>query len=196
MNFKNAIVLTGGISTGKSSVCTLLKSYKFAIIDADKVAHQMLDLQADKIAEMFGAQYVDDGAVIRKKLGILIFSDKNERLKLEAFLHPLIREEIQKQALSYENLNTPYIIDIPLYFETKSYQINEVVVVYCTKEQQLQRLLSRDRLSLEEAQKRINSQVDIDVKKARATYVIDNTKDHEHLEAEVAKFITYIKNLK
>jgi dephospho-CoA kinase len=194
MSFKNAIALTGGIATGKSSVCTMLKLHGFKIIDADKVAHQMLDIHAHKIADIFGDAYVYEGKVNRKKLGTLIFSDEHKRLKLEALLHPLIKEEIQKQALPYERQNIPYIIDIPLFFEKRSYDIDEVVVVYCTKEQQLQRLVDREELSEKEAQKRIDSQMDIDEKKALASFIIDNTENIKHLQTEVHRFIKYINN--
>ncbi len=193
MSFKNAIALTGGIATGKSSVCTMLELHGFKIIDADKVAHQMLDIHADKIADIFGDEYIYEGKVNRKKLGTLIFSNKDERLKLEQLLHPLIKEDIQKQALPYERKNIPYIIDIPLFFEKRSYDIDQVAMVYCTKEQQLQRLISRDSLSEVEAQKRVDSQMDIDEKKVLASFVIDNTKDLKHLQSEVDRFVAYIK---
>jgi dephospho-CoA kinase len=193
MSFKNAIALTGGIATGKSSVCTMLKLHGFKIIDADKVAHQMLDIHADKIADIFGDAYIYEGKVNRKKLGTLIFSDEHKRLKLEALLHPLIKEEIQKQALPYERQNIPYIIDIPLFFEKRSYDIDEVVVVYCTKEQQLQRLVDREELSEKEAQKRIDSQMDIDEKKALASFIIDNTENIKHLKVKVEQFVRSIQ---
>lgn len=192
MSFKNAIALTGGIATGKSSVCTMLKLHGFKIIDADKVAHKMLDENADKIANIFGDAYVSDGKVARKKLGGLIFSNKDERLKLEEFLHPLIKEEIKKQASLHERKNIPYIIDIPLFFEKRSYDIDEIVMVYCTKEQQLQRLIDRDELSEIEAQKRIDAQMDIDEKKELATFVIENTQEFKHLKANVDQFTTLI----
>lgn len=193
MSFKNAIALTGGIATGKSTVSSMLELHGFKIIDADKVAHQMLDIHADKIADIFGDGYIHEGKVNRKKLGTLIFSDKNERLKLEALLHPLIKEEIQKQAFPYERKNIPYIIDIPLFFEKKSYDIDEVVIVYCTKEQQLQRLVEREGLSEIDAQKRIGAQMDIDEKKEVASFVIENTENIKHLETEVEKFVIYVQ---
>jgi len=64
--FKNAIALTGGISTGKSTVCNILKEHGFSIIDADKIAHKLLDESSNEIASMFGDKYVLDGKVIRK----------------------------------------------------------------------------------------------------------------------------------
>ncbi len=193
MSFTNAIALTGGIATGKSSVCSLLSLYGFKIIDADKIAHQMLETHVSEIKNLFGSQYISEGRVDRKKLGSLIFADKNERLKLEALLHPLIKEEIQKQASFCESKNVPYIVDIPLFFENRNYDIDEVVLVYCTKEQQLQRLVDREGLSKKESQNRIKAQMVIDEKKALANFVIDNTKNLKHLQAEVDKFVMYIR---
>ncbi len=193
MSFKNAIALTGGIASGKSSVCSLLQMYGFKIIDADKVAHQILDMQVDKISNIFGKEYIKKKKVDRKKLGSLIFANKLERLKLEALLHPLIKEEIQKQASFCESKNVPYIVDIPLFFENKNYDIAEIVMVYCTKEQQLQRLVDRENLSKKEATDRISSQMSIDDKKSLSTFVIDNKKDLKHLQNEVENFVEYIR---
>jgi dephospho-CoA kinase len=193
LSFKNAIALTGGIATGKSSVCSLLQLYGFKIIDADKVAHQMLETHAKEIAKLFGDEYIADGKVDRKKLGSLIFSNKDERLKLERLLHPLIKEEIEKQASFCESKNIPYIVDIPLFFENRNYDIDEVVVVYCDKDRQLQRLINREGLSKEEAQKRVDAQMDIDEKKELADFVIDNTKNLKYLQAEVDRFVGYIR---
>jgi dephospho-CoA kinase len=189
MDYKNAIVLTGSIATGKSTVSKILDQHGYEIIDADKVTKKMLEIHVDKIAEIFGDEYIFEGKVNGSKLGALIFSDKNEKLKLENFLHPLIKDEIEKQAKILEEKNRPYILDIPLFFETKNYDIDRVVIVYCTKEQQLQRLMDRNSLTKEEAQKRINSQIDIDKKKSLATYMIDNTKDKNTLKSEANSFI-------
>ncbi len=78
--FKNAIALTGGISTGKSTVCNLFKLHGFLTIDADKIAHRLLDENSHKIATMFGEQYVENGKVLRKELGKIIFSNDKEQL--------------------------------------------------------------------------------------------------------------------
>lgn len=167
--------------------------YGFKIIDADKVAHQMLTIHVDEVSNIFGQEYISEGKVNRKKLGSLIFANKQKRLKLEALLHPLIKEEIQKQASFCESKNVPYIVDIPLFFENKNYDIDEVVMVYCTKEQQFQRLVNREGLSEREAKNRINSQMDIDEKKTLASFVIYNTKNLKHLQNEVERFVEYIR---
>ncbi len=193
MEFPNAIVLTGGIATGKSSVCSLLSLYGFKIIDADKIAHVKLDESADRIAALFGSQFITAGKVDRKKLGGIVFEDEIARGKLEALLHPLIKEEIYRQSQLCESKNIPYILDIPLFYEKKNYPIDEVAVVYCTPRQQVERLLQREGYTPHEAQNRIAAQLPIDEKKAQASFVIDNTRDLKHLQRETERFIDYIK---
>jgi dephospho-CoA kinase len=185
--FKNAIVLTGGIATGKSTVANLFNLHGFLTIDADKIAHKLLDIHSDKIAELFGNQYIENGKVIRKELGNLIFNNKEEKEKLEAFIHPLIKEEIVKEAALFEKNNKPYLIDIPLFFENGNYDIDRNVVVYTPKDVQVKRLMKRDKSSEEEALSRINNQMDIEEKKKRAFYIIDNSKDLVSLIAEVER---------
>jgi len=192
--YKHAIVLTGGIATGKSTVAKLLEKKNFNIIDADKVAHDMLDLNAEGIATLFGSKYIKEGQVDRKSLGSIIFSEPKNREKLENFLHPLIKEEIENQSAVFEKHKMPYIIDIPLFFETKNYNIDEVALVYAPLKMQRERLMVRDEFSLEEANNRINAQISIELKKAGSSFVIDNSKDLEHLEKEVERFITYIRS--
>jgi dephospho-CoA kinase len=186
-NFEYAIALTGGIAMGKSTVLSLFMMYGFLTIDADKIAHKLLDDNTDMIKELFGDKYVSDKKVLRKELGYLIFNDKVQKLKLENFLHPLIKQEIIKKALNFETKKKPYLIDIPLFFENKNYDINKSIVVYTTKDIQLQRLIKRDNYTRNEALARINNQMDIEEKKQKATFVIDNTKDLQNLQKEVEK---------
>ena len=186
-DFKYAIALTGGIATGKSTVTSLFMLHGFLTIDADKIAHKLLDENAISIANMFGSEFVQDGKVIRKELGSLIFNNVEEKKKLENFLHPLIKEAIIKEASIFEEQQKPYLIDIPLFFENKNYDIDTSIVVYTSKEIQLQRLIKRDKSTKEEAIARINNQMDIEQKKQKGTFVIDNTKDLINLQNEVER---------
>ncbi len=190
----HAIVLTGGIATGKSTVANLLKLFGFHVIDADEIAHKVLDAQSDQIAKLFGPQYVQDGKVLRKKLGALVFHNSEERKRLEHLLHPKIKEEIIRLAKAQERFKVPYFIDIPLFFETKNYDLSPVVVVYAPKELQLERLTKRERLPRQEALRRIELQIDIEKKRQMADYVIDNSKDLKHLQNEVENFVQTIKD--
>jgi len=186
------IVLTGSIATGKSSTCRILKEHGFVIVDADKIAKKLID--AKVIKRLFGSKYIKDNNIDRKALGSLIFNDSAERERLNSYIHPLIREEIYKQVSSLEAKKIKYIVDIPLYFESSHYDAKIVVLVYCSKEQQIKRLMRRDGLSSHDALLRVNSQIDIEEKKRKADYMIDNSSDKSHLESEVKKFIKYLKD--
>jgi len=193
-NLSHAIVVTGSIATGKSTVTSLLMMSGFKIIDADAIAHKLLDYHSAKIALMFGSEFVSRGKVERKKLGTIIFSDEVQRDRLEKFLHPLIKEEILSQSAFCESKDIPYIIDIPLFFEKKNYDLDEVLVVYTTKELQLDRLMKRENLSEEDAKAKISLQISIEDKKNMGSFVVDNSGNLKQLQQEVENFITYIKD--
>lgn len=190
--FKNAIALTGGISTGKSTVCNLFKLHGFLTIDADEIAHKLLDENSHQIAIMFGEEYVENGKVLRKKLGPIIFSNEENKLKLEGLLHPLIKEEIIKESKLYEAENKPYFIDIPLFFEKMHYPISKSLVVYTPKDIQVKRLMARDNIDEAEALLKISNQMDIEEKKSLATLVIDNSKNLKNLQREVERILEEI----
>ena len=194
MAFEYAIVLTGSIATGKSSAAVLLSSLGFHIIDADKVAHQVLNAQSQAVSEMFGEELVKDGVVDRKALGSIIFADKVKRKTLEDLLHPLIYDEIEQQSLVLDTKKKPYLVDIPLFFEGGRYPIAKSIVVYATKEQQLGRLMVREGYTKEEAQTRIDTQIPVEEKRKKASYVIDNSGTLRHLETECARVTKEIMN--
>lgn len=194
MAFEYAIALTGGVATGKSSTTTMLMLFGFRFIDADKIAHQLLDDNANKIAEMFGQEYIKNNKVDRKQLGLLIFKDASKKKELEEFLHPLIYAKIEEEAIKQDRFKKPYIIDIPLFFETSRYPISKSIVVYATKEQQLKRLMNRDGFDEIEALRRINSQMSIDEKKEKASYIIDNSKTLKNLQYECERVKELILN--
>jgi dephospho-CoA kinase len=185
--FKNAIVLTGGIATGKSTVANLFMLHGFLTIDADKIAHKILDENSSKIAELFGEKYIFENKVLRKKLGELIFNNEKEKKKLEKFIHPLIKQQIIKDGQIFEKNNKPYLIDIPLFFENRNYDIEKSIVVYISKENQVKRLSQRDKSTTDDALLRINNQMDIEEKKLLGSYVIDNSGTLNDLIKEIDK---------
>ena len=192
--YRYAVALTGGIATGKSTVCKLFESGGYKIIDADKVAHEVLESQKAWIKERFGTSFVNKKGVDRKRLGVLVFSNSTKRKVLEARLHPLIRAKIESLSSELDRQKQPHIIDIPLFFETGAYPIERVVVVYAPRQIQLKRLMQREGCSQEEAMRRIGAQMDIEVKKARAKWVIDNSttlraleKNFDKIEKQIAK---------
>ena len=184
MFFEYAIALTGSIATGKSSVVNIFSNLNFSIIDADSVTHGILDEEYQKIVEYFGEEYVENRKVNRKALGKLIFSSPKDKKKLEGLLHPLIYQKIEREATIQDRLKKPYIIDIPLFFETNRYPIERNIVVYTPREKQLSRLMKRDNFSMREANQRINAQMDIEEKREKATYLIDNSGNLDSLYAK------------
>ena len=183
--FEKAVALTGGIGTGKSSASAILSLYGFRVIDADKVAHEVLESKSSQIAEAFGAEYIsDDGKVNRKALGALVFSDSIARKELEDIVHPAIYSDIERLSLEQERLNKPYIVDIPLFYERGVYPIDRVVTVYAPRELQIARVMKRDGISEEDAVRRIEAQMDIETKRARADWVIDNSGSLAQLQSE------------
>jgi len=188
MAFDYAIVLTGGIATGKSTVVQFFIKEGFYVIDADTIAHRMLDKHKSDIENLFGSEYIVDAKVDRKALGGLIFSNPKEKLRLEKLLHPLIFAEIERLAKEQDKIKKPYLIDIPLFFESKGrYPIEESIVVYAPKKKQLERLMKRDSSNNIEAQQRIDSQLSIEKKRDLATYLIDNSKDLKNLQQECVR---------
>ncbi len=193
MAFKYAIALTGGIATGKSTVASLLGLNGLRVIDADAIAHQILDDNSAWIADNFGEAYVKKAKVDRTSLGTLVFSDSEAKAKLESFLHPKIRKAIEVASIKQDGFKFPYLIDIPLFFESGAYDIEDSVVVYTPKAIQLERFMKRNGFSEEESLRRIKSQMDIDEKKKRATWVIDNSGKLKHLQQECEDFVDMIK---
>lgn len=195
MAYKYAIALTGGIATGKSTVASLMGLNGLRIIDADAISHQILDENSAWVAAHFGAEFVSGGTVLRAELGKMIFANAEAKKELERFLHPKIRAAIEDASEKQDRFEYPYLIDIPLFFETGSYPIKDSVVVYTPKEVQLDRFMKRNGFSREESMRRIESQMDIDEKRSRATWVIDNSSNLKHLQQECENFVDTIKAL-
>jgi len=184
MAFNYAIALTGSIATGKSSVAKIFSSFGFTIIDADSVAHKILDGQYQAVAQMFGKELIKDNRVDRKALGRIVFADKSKREQLEKLLHPLIFTEIERLSEEEDRLKKPYLVDIPLFFEGRRYPIEKSLVVYTSKETQLKRLMQRDGYNAKDARIRIATQIPIEEKKHLATYVIENNGTLRELQEE------------
>jgi dephospho-CoA kinase len=195
MAYEYAIALTGGIATGKSTVASLLALSGLRIIDADAISHRILDENSAWVRDHFGSEYLNGSKVNRPELGKKIFSDPEAKKELETFLHPKIRAAIEEESEKQDRFSYPYLIDIPLFFETGSYPIKNSVVVYTPRELQLERFMKRNGFSQEESLRRIESQMDIDEKRSRATWVIDNSANLKHLQRECEQFVETIKAL-
>ena len=169
------VALTGGIATGKSYVLGKLRDRGVATIDADDIVHEALGPgtpTTKSIAAQFGGVFLKpDGSIHRTLLGVKVFRDPGARLTLEAIIHPVVYEEIGKW---FATLDRPMgVASIPLLFETERQgDFDFVVVTACTPDQQIQRLIERDRMDEEEAKQRIAAQLPTEEKVKRANFVI------------------------
>lgn len=188
------IGLTGGIATGKSTATKLFEQHGIPVVDADVVSRQMVEKGSEglrKIVNHFGKTILnEDGTLNRKKLGELIFNDSSLRQQLNHILHPLIREEMNRQTTHLLKTNQHVIQDIPLLFENKLEQhFDLVIVVYIDQQEQIKRLQQRDDISYEAALSKVKSQAPIEDKKALADIVLNNHGTIDALEEQVNETI-------
>lgn len=174
------IGLTGGIASGKSTVLTYFKDKGIPYIDADIVAREVVEPGTEglkAIVDTFGANVLqDDGTLNREALGAIVFHNEKKRQLLNNCLKTHIRNRIMELTSQYEEGNTPILIyDIPLLIEGEWYtMMDEVWLVYVNETTQIERLMSRNGYTREDALARINSQMRLDDKRAYADVIIDN----------------------
>lgn len=190
--------LTGGIATGKSTADAFFRKRKIPIVDADQIAHHIYDQGKpgyQKIIAAFGKEFVTDQKIDRQKLGRLVFSDKEKMKLLNSIALPLIYQEIDYELASYRQKQAKLVVlDAPILFESHGEnRCDKILVIYLPEEKQIQRLMQRNSLSYEDAKKRIDSQMPLAEKVARADYVVDNTGTIKTLEEKLAQLLIKIK---
>ncbi len=186
-----ALGLTGGIATGKSTAAAMLEELGAEVIDADRMAREVLkpegEAYEDVVAHFGGCILQEDGRIDRKKLAGLIFSDARQRQKLEKLTHPHIISRI-KDELARRDHARRVVAVIPLLFESHLEDMfEEVWVISCSEEIQIERLKSRDNLSRQEALDRISAQMDLEEKESRADRVIYNTGSEDQLRQKLRR---------
>lgn len=173
--------LTGGIACGKSTVSDILAHHGAALIDADVIAREVVEpghpvLQA--VVNHFGTDILTaEGTLDRKRLAERIFESPEQRKILESILHPPIRARMKSKIEEIEATHPHQLIVvvIPLLYESGlDPMVDEVMVVYVSEAIQRERLMARDHLSYEQAERRIQAQLSIEIKKQKADVVIDN----------------------
>lgn len=197
-NKTKLIGLTGGIATGKSTVSNIIKKLGYKVIDADKIAKDVVEIGKPaykEIIDVFGKGILDDQHNInRKKLGSIIFKDHLMRKKLNNIVHPYVFEGIEELIDKYKEEDIIFL-DLPLLIEEmdkiNDYGIyfDEIWLVYVDEITQLDRLIKRDLISREEGIRRIKAQMPMELKREYATRVIDNRKDIKNLEEQIEKIM-------
>ena len=192
--------LTGGIASGKSTVADMFKKEGGCVIDVDLISREVVEPGKpawQEVINLFGRKVLsDDQTINRKKIGDIVFSDIEKRKKLEEIIHPKINEEKLKKIREIEKKDKQaiIIIDIPLLIETnKQNTVDKIVLVYVSPQEQIKRLLKRDGLSVEEAHKRLSSQMPIENKKKFARYIINNEEPLEKVQKQVKGIFRELK---
>ena len=186
------IGLTGGIATGKSTVAKILRDdLGVPVIDADQVAREVVAPGQPALAELaarFGpGVFSADGALDRKALGALVMGDPAARQDLDRITHPRIRAAIQQKLARLAEAGAPAAaVEAALLVETGAYRLYDaLIVVSCAPDTQLQRLMSREGMTLEEARRWTQSQLPLAEKERLGTVVIRNDGDGATLSAAV-----------
>lgn len=188
--------LTGGIASGKSTVSQYFKSLNIPLIDADKVAHDVMQAGEPvvlEIAKTFGDDYIlANGEIDRAKLGDLVFKDSDKRKQLDKIVQGEIRKEINRlKELALEDNPELIVLDIPLLFEAGyDKSVDLVMVVYVDGATQKERLMKRNtELEEADAKNRIKSQMSLEMKADKAAIVIDNTGTIDETIAQIKKWV-------
>ena len=186
------IGLTGGAGSGKSTVAEMFRELGADVVDADEASHAVYAPGSpgfDSVVAEFGEEYVRGGQIDRGRLGELVFKDGDARRRLNAIVHPLVREWMaERTAEAVERGAEVVIHDVPLLFESGLEGLYaDVICVYVPPEVQSTRLVEGRGVSRERAQAMIAAQMPIDEKRRRAQHVIDNSGTRDHTREQVRK---------
>ncbi len=184
------IGLTGGAGSGKSTVAQMFRELGAVVLDADVAAHKAYEpgsLGFDLIEREFGSDYVRDGRVDRARLGELVFRDADARARLNAIVHPLVREWMAAETANALMRGAEVVVqDVPLLFENGLENLySDVVVVYVPAEVQIERLVHGRGIDEGRARAIVATQMPIDDKRGRAGFVIDNSGDVSQTRRQV-----------
>ena len=195
---KMIIGITGSIGTGKSTVSNYLISKGYSVVDADKIskgAYNIGSFGYKAILEVFGLEILNsNGEVDRKKIKKIVFDNSNMLQRLNMAIHPIIINEIEKEIeILLESQNVVFL-DAPLLIETELHKkVDKIIVVACDKNEQINRIIKRDKITADMAISIINSQMSIDEKLKFADYIVYNNSTIENLYSQVDEIILEIK---
>jgi len=195
-NKLKVIGITGGIASGKSTVVEFLSNNKYSIIDADKIARQVVEVGTvglKQIEKTFGKSIInEDSTLNRRALRNIVFNDEIELIKLNKITHPLIIEEIEKQIQYFRKCDNEKVVflDCPLLFEMKlQYLTDKVWLVSTTLENQIARIIKRDNVEISEASKIISYQMPLNEKIEKSDIVIENNETKKELLEKIKKIL-------
>ena len=195
---KMIIGITGSIGTGKSTVSNYLISKGYSVVDADKISKGAYNIGSNgykAILEVFGEEILNsNGEVDRKKIKKIVFDNSNMLQRLNMAIHPIIINEIEKEIEILLESQSVVFLDAPLLIETELHKkVDKIIVVVCDKNEQINRIIKRDKITADMAISIINSQMSIDEKLKFADYIVYNNSTIENLYSQVDEIILEIK---
>ena len=181
------IGLTGGIASGKSTVSKFFSNLSIPIIDADQISHDLTKINGSaysEVIEYFGENITgENGDIDRKKLGTIVFNSKSKKEKLESIIHPKVLSTIQAEIKSRRGEYK--IIEVPLLIESGFQEFtNRILVVDCSTETQMERLMVRDEVTEEYAKNILSNQIDRETRLKFANEIVINEKNNSLLKLE------------
>ena len=192
--------LTGGVASGKTTVSQVLKEEGAYIIDADRIARELVRPHAPawkKLVRTFGKEILrEDGSIHRKKLADKVFADLGQRKLLNQILHARIRKEMEQKAkeIGQKDPEAIVVIDAPLLVELGDHrQMDKLIVVASTQKQQIERLRERDGISAEEALRMFASQMPVEDKAKLADFVIQNKGSFQETRKKTREIFQELK---
>lgn len=189
------VAITGNIASGKSEVEKFLREKSFQVLDSDTVVHDLLrddeDVKNSFIKAFKGFDFLEYGEISRSKLGKIVFTDKAAREKSQKILHPLVKDEIERFfSQQQEKGEKIAFASVPLLFEAHFEQLfDKIILIYADDKIRLNRLMQRSHLTPEQAQNRLDIQMNQDDKKALSDFVIYNNGSIESLNETVNELL-------
>ena len=182
--------LTGSLSTGKSTVAALLKQKGARVLDADRMAHDVMTRRPclRKIVSVFGTEVLHKGKVDRRKIAAVVFNDQRKLNRLVKIIHPFVIKEMTKKVKACQRMkiSSVVVLDVPLLFESGLHRLADVtVVVSAPQKQQIQRAMRRLKISKTEALARIKSQMPLHKKIQQADIIVDNSQNLNKTKKQV-----------
>ena len=194
------IGITGGIASGKTLIGDyLFQAKQWPILDADIYAHEALKPESQiskKVLLRYGAQVIQNSTenrqiINRKALSKIIFQNNFEKKWLEKIIHPFVNKRIEEELEKFKS-NSIIILIIPLLFEEDYTNIcSEILLIDCSRIKQIERLQARDKLSIEEANQKIDGQWENSYKKKFADFIINNSKDDQSWKKQLDKLYNF-----
>ncbi len=193
------IVVTGGLSSGKTTACSIFKDLGAYVVNADTIVHHLLSPDTDcgqQVIHLLGPSIIIDHKLNRKKIAESVFSDPEKLKKLEDILHPAVFEEIERQYI-FQNNKKPkpplFVAEIPLFYETThSHHYDAVICVTADSAICRRRFASEKNRTYAEFDNRMKRQIDLQEKETQATYVIQNNGNLIELKEKTKKLYSLL----